>query len=113
MKKLFLMILFGLSFESLVAQEVIDIQLYKTPKAHHPTSIYYDESKIRLRDKNETLLGEWVRAKVVGDLLEDGKVVCRSCHVSSFNKPISDNEARELRVVAANGSAICVGCHGY
>jgi hypothetical protein len=113
MKKLFLAAVFGLSCASLSAQESIDIKLYKTPKAHHPTSIYYDETKIRLRDKNETLLGEWVRAKVVGDLLEDGKVVCTSCHVSNFNEPISANGARELRVVAANGSAICVGCHGY
>ncbi len=48
-----LLIIFSLSFTPLVAKEYPNIEAYKTPKEHHPTSIYYDESKRRLRSKNE------------------------------------------------------------
>jgi hypothetical protein len=79
-------------------------------ETHHPSSVLYDESKSGFKSLNSPLLGDWKDAKVVGDLLENGKVVCGSCHVSNSTKYTSPDETRELRT-SNQFSTLCLSCH--
>lgn len=83
---------------------------YQTPESHHPSFIVYDETKKGLKSLNTPLLGSWKNAVVVGDLLENGKIVCGSCHVSNSTKYSSPDETRELRV-ENSFSTLCLSCH--
>ncbi len=78
---------------------------YSIPQLHHPTSIYYDDSKFGLKSRSEPLIGDWKTAVIVDDLLVDGRVVCSSCHAGDIAIGKLRNSNRE--------SALCRACHNH
>ncbi len=84
-------------------------QSYQVPKLHHPSFVVYDERKNDLKGLYSPLVGEWKDARVVGDLLVEGKVVCGSCHVSNSTE-YRLGEVKELRV-GNSFSTLCLSCH--
>lgn len=71
----------------------------------HPVLNEYPSSNKGFRSPSEPLPGEWKKAKKVGDLLRNGKVVCISCHISHF-----EYKTTHIRTTM-NGSSLCYGCH--
>lgn len=71
----------------------------------HPVLIDYPGPRKGFRAPSEPLNGEWKKAKTVGDLLRDGKIVCISCHLPHYPE-----KNGHLRTTMHN-SALCYGCH--
>jgi len=70
----------------------------------HPVFMRYDSNK-GLNNPSSTLQGKWKDAKVVSDLLRDGKVVCISCHVPHHTK------FESFLKTSMKNSGLCLGCH--
>ncbi len=72
----------------------------------HPIGISYIENKASLKPKGSLLIGKWMGATIISDLLINGKVECTSCHKVDGGNTIPQL-LRKLNIK----SELCLSCH--
>ena len=71
-------------------------------RSQHPVFVnYMDGGSSSLKPIESALNGEWNKAEKISDLLENGQLLCTSCH-----------QAHKGKIRTVNGlTTLCRGCH--